>query len=106
MKSKASRRSKLSRRKKNRNETTRTIKTIEKAEPNICSMCLKKYNDGSTLHPASCYQKNGPTSHRICSKCWFSKFALENADHSCPGCKKMPFEKRQVSNGKIIIIDD
>ncbi len=53
-----------------------------------CSICNKKQNIENTLAPSTCFQKNLNKAHRICSDCWWDKFAVENIKHECPGCNK------------------
>ena len=54
----------------------------------------KPVNDDARLHPRKCYNEN-TNPHQICPECWFDEtrgFALESANHKCPGCMKgMPF---------------
>jgi len=52
-----------------------------------CVMCCQKiYKD--KLIPSECLMKYGKfKAHKICSECWWAKFALEGASHKCPGCK-------------------
>ena len=56
----------------------------------VCSMCLKKETKSNKhiLSPMQCVQKYGSRAHKICTECWFSKFAIEGGNHKCPGCKK------------------
>ena len=73
----------------------------------ICSMCERKL--GSVyMKPSKCAQKYGFSKcHRVCEKCWFGRFALENKNHQCPGClKKMklsPKERRKAS--EVIVVN-
>ena len=54
-------------------------------ELTLCMMCKGEFHIEETFVPSICLQK---FSHRICSTCWWSKFALEDADHSCIECNK------------------
>ncbi len=51
-----------------------------------CVLCCENITQ-EYFYPSICHQKNGENAHRICRECWFTSFALEGADHSCPGCK-------------------
>jgi len=53
-----------------------------------CCICNKKQNIENTLVPSKCLQQNMNKAHRICRDCWWDKFAIENMNHDCPGCKK------------------
>jgi hypothetical protein len=53
-----------------------------------CVLCGKFISIIKALIPSQCLNENGFNAHRICKKCWFSKFALENISHKCPGCLK------------------
>jgi hypothetical protein len=53
-----------------------------------CSICKKTTNIQNTLVPVKCLRINGIYAHRICKKCWFTKFVDEGNDHKCPGCIK------------------
>ena len=60
----------------------------------VCSICEKPINIQKTLVPVKCLKKNGIYAHRICNKCWFTKFVDEDNDHKCPGCiKGLPLTK-------------
>lgn len=64
----------------------------ETEEPKyVCSLCFTREKEKSLTFfiPSICLQKNGMQhSHRICEECWWSKFALEQVCHACPGCNK------------------
>tara|TARA_Y100000389_G_C17130011_1_gene349738 strand:+ start:370 stop:603 length:234 start_codon:yes stop_codon:yes gene_type:complete len=58
-----------------------------------CVLCKKQVSNNNigniskdSFIPLSCLLKYGINGHRICGNCWFEKFALENANHKCPGC--------------------
>jgi hypothetical protein len=54
-----------------------------------CCMCGKEIYKTNGLIPAACLRTYGAIrGHRICKECWFSKFAKEGVNHSCPGCVK------------------
>jgi len=54
-----------------------------------CCMCGKEIDKINGLIPGQCLRRNGAIrGHRICKECWFSKFAKEGVNHSCPGCVK------------------
>ncbi len=79
----------------------------------LCVICDKYIlKDANSLVPVKCLVTYGSKAHRICKTCWFSKFAVEGADHRCPGClNNKPFTKRKKKSitekqkMKIIIID-
>ena len=54
-----------------------------------CVMCCQKiYKDKDKLIPSECLMKYGKfKAHKICSECWWSKFAPEGVSHKCPGCE-------------------
>lgn len=52
-----------------------------------CCMCENPL-DENILIPSQCFAINGTNGHRICMDCWFTKFAIENISHKCPGCEK------------------
>lgn len=55
----------------------------------LCVMCEIINNKIEDMFiPQSCFRKNLNKCHRICSKCWWSLFAKEDAEHNCLGCKK------------------
>lgn len=62
----------------------------ETEEPKyVCSLCFTREKSLTFFIPSICLQKNGMQhSHRICEECWWSKFALEQVCHACPGCNK------------------
>jgi len=64
-----------------------------------CCVCEKKTDISHSLVPRVCLVKYGKRAHRICEECWWNEttgFALENADHGCPGCKKnFPLKKEK-----------
>lgn len=56
-----------------------------------CCMCEHRVSERNTLNPSACLMKYGSKAHRICSHCWWDRekgFAIEGANHECPGCKK------------------
>jgi hypothetical protein len=54
-----------------------------------CCMCGKEIDKMNGLIPGQCLRTYGAIrGHRICKECWFSKFAKEGVNHSCPGCVK------------------
>jgi len=54
-----------------------------------CCICNKKIKTADGLIPLECLTKYGANrAHKCCNQCWFSKFAIEGADHRCPGCVK------------------
>ena len=56
-----------------------------------CCMCHQKIDKLSNAFiPLKCLNEHGAKAHRICPDCWWDPkkgFALENAEHKCPGCK-------------------
>lgn len=77
-----------------------------------CVICEKYIQcDANSLVPLKCLVKYGSKAHRICIQCWFSKFAIEEADHRCPGClsnkplticKKKPITEKQRKEAIVI----
>jgi hypothetical protein len=52
----------------------------------ICTICCQKTKD-KMLIPNACLIKYGKyRAHKICSDCWWNKFAKEGVSHQCPGC--------------------
>lgn len=63
-----------------------------------CCMCNEKFNSKDALIPAKCLSRKGrENAHKICTNCWWEKFAIEGVNHECPGCKKEPIKKRTSS---------
>ena len=61
-----------------------------------CCMCENnKVDKINPLIPLKCFRKYGKIrAHKICSDCWWNKFAKEHESHECPGCeKKIPIAK-------------
>lgn len=89
--------------KKGLNKKTRKLNTRYKkggAEENCC-MCNKVIN-GKPFIPSGCLMKHGKiSSHKICSDCWWNKFAQEGVSHQCPGCLNgLPLNKPKPFIGK------
>ena len=83
------------RRMRNRKNRRISKKKIYKGGNNDITCCMcgdKNLTRENTLVPSKCLKHFGK-AHRICEKkCWFKKFAIEDNDHTCPGCKKgFPF---------------
>ncbi len=55
----------------------------------LCCICEYEVSSSNILIPSQCYKKFGMNGHRVCTTCWFNKFAKENRSHRCPGCIKM-----------------
>ena len=53
-----------------------------------CATCDNITDISDSFAPRVCYQMHMNKAHRICNDCWWKTFAIEGADHSCPGCKK------------------
>ena len=53
-----------------------------------CVICNNEICTPNMLIPAKCFIKNGYEGHEICHDCWFTKFAIEDKCHKCPGCNK------------------
>lgn len=70
-----------------------------------CCMCGDAVDLDDRLNaliPKQCLNKYGTlAAHRICKDCWFEPetgFAVEGANHQCPGCaKNMPLNKKPRS---------
>jgi hypothetical protein len=73
--------------KKNKAKKTRKSKRFLKAGSNEkCCICGKKIV-GKSFIPSECLMKHGKIrSHKICNDCWWNSFAIEGANHKCPGC--------------------
>ena len=89
----------LSKRKKvKRNKTlSKTKRAGSPPKMFECCVCAKNEEVGKTLIPRKCLAKHGVSAHRICQECWWDNktgFALEGANHTCPGCVKgLPLNK-------------
>ena len=62
----------------------------------MCCMCEENTTDKTNpLIPMKCLKKYGKyRAHKICSHCWWNKFAKEDESHECPCCeKKIPIPK-------------
>lgn len=71
-----------------------------------CAMCKKKFPTDIMFSPMACLRKYGVKyCHKICSKCWWSKFAEEGGSHPCPGCKKGMKLPPKISNKNKEVID-
>ena len=104
-------RSKLKRSKLNRNKKLKTRKNKKNKKfkggtNEECAMCCQQTND-KTLIPNACLMKYGKyRAHKICSDCWWNKFAQEGVNHKCPGCeKKLPLNKDPYHETKNQVID-
>jgi hypothetical protein len=93
--------------KKKYNKKTRKINKRYKkgGAEETCSMCRKIVTNGDKFVPSSCLIKHGKfRSHKICSDCWWNKFAQEGVNHQCPGCLSgLPLNNPVIS--KIEVID-
>lgn len=90
-----------------RKKTRKYKKTIGGNPTNDeCSMCCKQTGD-QKLIPNACLMKYGKfKAHKICSDCWWNKFAQEGVSHKCPGCvNKKPLNKDPYENQMNTIID-
>jgi hypothetical protein len=77
--------------------------SLGKGPNDTCCMCNKKINSNDFLIPSKCLAQNGrKNAHKICNKCWWSKFAIEGANHKCPGCEKEPKIVRPKINNEVI----
>ena len=78
-----------------------------------CCICKKTKHlnnvDEKLFMPLNCLRKHGYRSHRICQDCWWSKFAIEGENHTCPGCQNnMPLsdvKKRTPSSSNVIVLE-
>ena len=93
-------RSTIKKYKKHRNSLAKGAETDQVQ----CCMCDKEISRIDGLVPAKCLAKNGANrGHRICQECWWSKFAKEGVNHSCPGCVKgLPLNGKPISNSGVI----
>jgi hypothetical protein len=80
----------------------KTMKNLARGSYKCC-MCNKKFNSKLPLTPSKCGRKLSVNSHKICPDCWWNKFAIEGANHKCPGCP--PEHKKNKSSGTPEIID-
>ena len=58
-----------------------------------CVLCHVIVGDNSDVTnpsfiPMQCYIKYGNDGHKLCSSCWWERFAIEETCHKCPGCNK------------------
>ena len=79
--------------------------------PVECCMCGNTEQRNNMLAPSICLQNNRERAHRICQSCWWNDFAIEGANHDCPGCVKHlplapPLQRNKPKEEDIIIIDD
>jgi len=72
-----------------------------------CCMCDKTIT-GKQFIPSGCLMKHGKIrSHKICSDCWWNKFAKEGESHQCPGCvSKKPLNGPPPFQGVIDLTED
>lgn len=71
-----------------------------------CCICSSAVDLLNAFVPARCYVINGKRrAHRICPKCWWNVFALENTFHQCPGCKNGLDLLHCKEDKEIVIID-
>lgn len=98
--------SKKSNKKTRKYKKNKKIKKIKGGTNEECAMCCKKTND-KTLIPNACLMKYGKyRAHKICSDCWWNKFAQEGVNHKCPGCEKnLPLNKDPYQETKNQVID-
>ena len=68
-----------------------------------CCICKKNFNSEFPLSPSKCIVKLGENSHKICSDCWWNKFAIENLNHKCPGCPIEEAKSLFIQNNSTII---
>lgn len=58
----------------------------------VCCKCDQTFITANKMFiPVVCLQKHGKKAHKICEDCWWHPtigFAIEDGEHSCPGCKK------------------
>jgi hypothetical protein len=91
-----------SNKKKNKNKTMKKYK--KGGGEQHCCMCNNNTKD-SMLTPNECLMKYGKyRSHKICSDCWWNKFAKEGVSHKCPGCQTgKPLNENHQQNKNTII---
>jgi hypothetical protein len=79
-------------------------KMTSKSHNVTCCICEKNVNKDNTFAPLQCLNKYGRATHRVCSECWWDKFAIEDISHECPGCiKGLPLTR--VEKEPPIVID-
>jgi hypothetical protein len=93
--------------KKNKNNPSKKRTRVAKGPSSDdvhCCMCGKKIVTKDGLTPGKCLAKNGPLrAHRICQECWWSDFAREGVQHSCPGCVKgLPLNGAPIDANAVI----
>ena len=76
-----------------------------------CCVCNQKIDKlSNALIPLKCLNENKAKAHRICQDCWWDEkkgFALETAEHQCPGCKKnFPLTEIKQQEEVIDLIED
>ena len=75
-----------------------------------CCICEKQVNIQNSYAPGRCFIQHGQKAHRICENCWWDPitgFALENMNHSCPGCQKgMKLTELSPRKEEVIVISD
>lgn len=71
-----------------------------------CCMCNNKFNRESMFSPLVCLNKYNKRAHRICSECWWNKFAKEDVKHTCPGCVRgLPLNPPPIEKYPSIVFD-
>ena len=114
MRTKKTKSTKKQNKKTKQNKNKRTKKQNKKVisdnrispDANIsCADCNKTAIRTNMLVPLECLQKHGETAHRLCQRCWWSKFAIEGASHECPGCKKGKPLNPPIKEDIIVISD-
>lgn len=103
---KQNRKSYLKRKSYKKQKKTRKNRKIGGTSNDDCSMCCQQTGDQKFI-PNACLMKYGKyRAHKICSNCWWSKFAQEGTSHKCPGCvNNKPLNKDPYENQKNTVID-
>lgn len=98
----------IKKRKNSRKYLRNTMKNAARGKGKTynCCMCNKKFKSVAPLSPSACIMRNGKEkSHKICENCWWDKFAVEGADHKCPGCPpEVKKPKKKSGSPEIIVI--
>ena len=83
---------------------TKSNKARGPTQPIHCVMCNKQIDTSDGLAPAKCLAKYGANrAHQICQECWWTKFAKEGTNHSCPGCvKNLPLNGPPIDNSGVV----
>jgi LSD1 subclass zinc finger protein len=100
---------KYKRKYKKTRKNRRTLRYKKGGTNEKCSMCDKVIINDKKFIPSGCLMKHGRNrSHKICSDCWWNKFAIEGVNHKCPGCESgLPLNNPVITKIEVIdLVDD